>query len=73
MSSQNLKTHSTVYSNLIFILFFTDTDTENAFEARDLESDFHDDVSTTRGPTTPSHGMYRETYPMKENLFKKLE
>lgn len=33
---------------------FADTD-ENAFEARDLESDFHD-ASTTKDPT--SHGIY---------------
>lgn len=36
-------------------LFFTDTD-ENAFEARDLEIDFHD-VSTTKNPTI-FHGVY---------------
>ncbi|XP_032690189.1 latent-transforming growth factor beta-binding protein 2 [Odontomachus brunneus] len=37
-----------------------DTDTENAFEARDLENDFQDDVSTTRGPTTSFHDTENE-------------
>ncbi|XP_011153397.1 latent-transforming growth factor beta-binding protein 4 [Harpegnathos saltator] len=37
-----------------------DTTDENAFEARDLESDFHDNESTTRGPTTSSHDTENE-------------
>jgi len=36
-------------------IIFADTD-ENAFEARDLENDFHD-MSTTKDPIS-SHGMY---------------
>lgn len=38
-----------------YAYFFPDTD-ENAFEARDLENDFHD-MSTTKDPMS-SHGMY---------------
>lgn len=36
-------------------IIFADTD-ENAFEARDLENDFHD-MSTSKDPIS-SHGMY---------------
>lgn len=61
--------HSSVGGRFICLLSFssfTDTD-ENAFEARDLESDFHDDVSTTKNPTTSSHGIYKKTYSITKS------
>lgn len=50
-------------------IIFADTD-ENAFEARDLENDFHD-MSTTKDPIS-SHGMYIYNLILKSsNIFVK--
>jgi hypothetical protein len=51
VSSQNSKVMTQLFKELFFLI---DTD-ENAFEARDLEGDFHD-ASTTKDPA--SHGRY---------------